>query len=139
MNISELREQHPDLVAEIEAAAVKAERDRLAAIDEVAEGIPADMVADAKYANPVTAEQLALAALRADAEKRRADAAAERAAAAKFLADAQSDTDESGADEVGADPNGGAEGADEGAEEEQAKKDVEQCAALFNSMKGGAR
>lgn len=139
MNISELREQHPDLVAEIEAAAVKAERDRLAAIDEVAEGIPADMVADAKYANPVTAEQLALAALRADAEKRRADAAAERAAAAKFLADAKSDADESGADEVGADPNGGAEGADEGAEEEQAKKDVEQCAALFNSMKGGVR
>ena len=139
MNISELREQHPDLVAEIEAAAVKAERDRLAAIDEVAEGIPADMVADAKYSNPVTVEQLALAALRADAEKRRADAAAERAAAAKFLADAQSDTDESGADEVGADPNGGAEGADEGAEEEQAKKDVEQCAALFNSMKGGVR
>lgn len=139
MNISELREQHPDLVAEIEAAAVKAERDRLAAIDEVAEGIPAEMVADAKYSNPVTAEQLALAALRADAEKRRADAAAERSAAAKFLADAQSDADESGADEVGADPNGGAEGADEGAEEEQAKKDVEQCAALFNSMKGGVR
>ena len=72
------------------------------------------MVADAKYSNPVTAEQLALAALRADAEKRRADAAAERSAAAKFLADAQSDADESGADEVGADPNGGAEGADEG-------------------------
>lgn len=139
MDISELREQRPDLVAEIESAAVKAERDRLSAIDEVAEGIPAEMVADAKYKNPVTAEQLALAALRARGAERAAKAAAERDAAAKFLADAQSDADESGADEVGADPNGGAEGADEGADEEQAKKDVEQCAALFNSMKGGVR
>ena len=132
MNLSELREQHPDLVAEIEAAAVKAERDRLAAIDEVAGGIPADMVADAKYVQPCSAEQLALKALKAQASAAKAEAKAERKAAADFLAATEEDEQESGAGDVEAAPTG----TDEETEEEQAKKEVQQCAALFNQMKG---
>lgn len=133
MNISELREQHPDLVAEIEAAARQSERDRLAAIDEVADGLPSDMVREAKYGeHPMGAEQLALAALRAQSAERSARAEADRAAAARYLADAQSDAEESGTDEVGADPTGGEE-----TEEEQAKKEVQQCAQLRAQMRGG--
>lgn len=133
MNISELREQHPDLVAEIEAAARQSERDRLAAIDEVADGLPSDMVREAKYGeHPMGAEQLALAALRAQSADRQARAEADRAAAARYLADAQSDSEESGTDEVGADPTGGEE-----TEEEQAKKEVQQCAQLRAQMRGG--
>ena len=135
MNLSELREQHPDLVAEIEAAAVKAERDRLAAIDEVAGGIPADMVADAKYVKPCSAEQLALKALKAQASSAKAEAKAERKAAADFLAATDEDEQESGAGDVEAAPTG----TDEETEEEQAKKEVQQCAALFNQMKGAMR
>ena len=135
MNLSELREQHPDLVAEIEAAAVKAERDRLAAIDEVAGGIPADMVADAKYVQPCSAEQLALKALKAQASAAKAEAKAERKAAADFLAATEEDEQESGAGDVEAAPTG----TDEETEEEQAKKEVQQCAALFNQMKGAMR
>ncbi|OUO32260.1 head maturation protease, ClpP-related [Olsenella sp. An293] len=135
MNISELREQHPDLVAEIEAAARQSERDRLAAIDEVADGLPADMVREAKYGeHPMGAEQLAIAALRAQSAERSARADADRAAAARYLADAQSDAEESGTDEVEPDPTGG-EGED--TEEEQAKKEVQQCAQLRAQMRGG--
>lgn len=135
MNISELREQHPDLVAEIEAAARQSERDRLAAIDEVAEGLPADLVREAKYGEaPMSAEQMALAALRSQREARAAEAAADRAAMARFRAAAEEDAEESGTDEVDPAP----EGADED-EEQQAKREVEQCAALFNEWKGGAR
>lgn len=135
MNISELREQHPDLVAEIEAAARQSERDRLAAIDEVADGLPSEMVREAKYGeHPMGAEQLALAALRAQSAERSARAEADRAAAARYLADAQSDAEESGTDEVEPDPTGG-EGED--TEEEQAKKEVQQCAQLRAQMRGG--
>ena len=93
MDLTELRAQHPDLVAEIEAAAARHERDRIAAIDEIAAGIPADMVADAKYGNPVSAEALALAALRADAQAGR-----------RHLADAMADAAESGVEDVEAAP-----------------------------------
>lgn len=135
MNATELREQHPDLVAEIEAAARQSERDRLAAIDEVADGLPADLVRDAKYGEaPMSAEQMALAALRSQCEARAAEAAADRAAMARFRAAAEEDAEESGTDEVEPSP----EGADED-EEQQAKKEVEQCAALFNEWKGGTR
>lgn len=135
MNISELREQHPDLVAEIEAAARQSERDRLAAIDEVADGLPSDMVREAKYGeHTMGAEQLALAALRAQSADRQARAEADRAAAARYLEDAQSDAEESGTDEVEPDPTGG-EGED--TEEEQAKKEVQQCAQLRAQMRGG--
>ena len=63
-NVDELRNGCPDLVKEIvdseRAAAQKAERERLAAIDEIAETIPANMVAEAKYGeNACSAEQLA--------------------------------------------------------------------------------
>lgn len=135
MNATELREQHPDLVAEIEAAARQSERDRLAAIDEVADGLPADLVREAKYGEaPMSAEQMALAALRSQREARAAEAAADRAAMARFRAAAEEDAEESGTDEVEPSP----EGADED-EEQQAKKEVEQCAALFNEWKGGTR
>ncbi len=139
MNLSELREQHPDLVAEIEAAARQAERDRLAAIDEVAGGLPADLVREAKYGErPMDAEQMALAALRAQVRRRDAATEDDRRAAAQFLADAQSDAEESGTDEVDPEPNGGP-GDDEQDEEQQAKREVQQCAELFNEWKGGAR
>lgn len=139
MTVSELREQHPDLVAEIEAAARQPERDRLAAIDEVAEGLPADMVREAKYGeSPMGAEQLALAALRARNEARAAEERADREAMAAFRRAAEEDAEESGTDEVGAEPNGGGEGSDD-EEEQAAKKEVEQCAELFNQMRGGVR
>lgn len=138
MTLDELREQHPDLVAEIEAAARKCERDRLAAIDEVADGIPADMVADAKYGEtPRTAQELAFEAMRAKASERRAKAEADASAAASYVAAVTADEAAGGADAVEVAPNGGeAEGM---SDVEQAKAEVTAAANIRRQMMGGTR
>lgn len=78
MTEKELRAQHPELVAAIEAAAVEAaradavnqERARLKAIEEIESQIgDKTLIADAKYgANACSAEQLALRAMQAQAK-----------------------------------------------------------------------
>lgn len=107
MTLEELRAQYPEQVAQVEAealaaadhteavnAAVQAERDRLAAIDEVAGLFDPALVQEAKYGQtPCTAAELAL---------RQAQKAAK--AGSKFLADANEDARESGTDQVGAVP-----------------------------------
>lgn len=55
MTTEELRKQHPELVAEIEQAAMAAERKRIQDIDEVALPGYEEMAADAKFKNPVDA------------------------------------------------------------------------------------
>jgi ATP-dependent Clp endopeptidase proteolytic subunit ClpP len=70
-NIDDLRNAHPDLVAQIENAAqvtaIQAERERIAAIEEIEASIgDTQMVHDAKYGEkPMTAEQLAYQAMKA--------------------------------------------------------------------------
>lgn len=73
-NADELRNGCPDLVKEIvdeaHAEAQKQERDRLAAIDEIADAVPSDLVAEAKYGDKAcSAEQLAYRAA-LDAKKK---------------------------------------------------------------------
>ena len=102
MTEKELREQYPEQIAAVEAAAraavdnteainaaVQADRERLAGIDEVAALFDHDLVHEAKYVNPCTAADLALKA---------AQAAVKRGS--KFLADAKEDFKDSGAGEV---------------------------------------
>lgn len=101
MTLDELRAQQPDLVAQIEAAAaenarasaVQDERARLMAIEEIENAVgDAELIRDAKYgANPMTAEQLALAALQRQA-----------AIGAKALGDMLQDTASANVDAIGA-------------------------------------
>lgn len=107
MTIEEIRAQYPEVVAQVEAearasvdnteainAAARAERDRIAGIDEVACLFDPALVHEAKYGeHPCTAAELALRA-----------AKAAKAAGSKFLADAKTDADESGAATVPAAP-----------------------------------
>lgn len=131
MTKEELRAQHPDQVAEVEAearaavdttAAVQAERDRLAGIDEVAGLFDPELVREAKYGDaPCTAAELALKAAQKAAKQ-----------GSKFLADAHADAAASGATGVGAVPP-----ADGGEENpiEQARAD----AKAFNNRKKEVR
>lgn len=94
-NKEELRAGCPDLVNEIvndaRAEAQQQERDRLAAIDEIADTIPSEMVAEAKYgAKACTAQELAYRAA-VDAKQK----------GHKFLDDVQNDAQTSGANAVG--------------------------------------
>lgn len=107
MTIEELRAQYPEVVAQVEAearaaidnteainAAVQSERDRLAGIDEVACLFDPAMVHEAKYGeHPMTAEELTFAAAQSAVK-----------AGSKFLADANADAEESGANDVPAVP-----------------------------------
>ena len=74
-------------------AAVLAERERLQKIDTIAAQFGADIVADAKYKNPCTAEELAYRAAVESAKK-----------GASFLKNAEEDANNSGASNVGAAP-----------------------------------
>lgn len=89
-----LREAYPQLCAQIAAEAADKERARLKAIDEIAGSIPADALEKAKYAEPVTAADLALAQMKANNE-----------AGLEFLDSLAKDLAGSGAEEVGGEPN----------------------------------
>lgn len=129
MTAAELRAQHGDVIAQIEREAAETartnaiaeERARLQAIEEIADSIgDAQLVADAKYGEkPMTAEQLALAAMKKQA-----------ALGTKHLNDVKQDNDDSGAAGVGAAPNGG----EEGSETDDAAQ-VDAIVNLYNSTK----
>ena len=136
MTTEELRAQYPDQVAEVEAearaavdttaasnTAVQAERDRLAAIDEVASLFDPELVHEAKSGDtPCTAAELALKAAQKAAKQ-----------GSKFLADAALDADASGAGAVGSVPP--ADGDDGKNPIEQARAD----AKAFNERKKEVR
>ncbi len=91
-----LKAAYPQLCAQIEADAVSAERDRLKAIDEIASGIPEELLTKAKYDEPMSAADLALAQMKAN-----------NAAGTKFMNQMVDDLQNSGAAAVGAEPNTG--------------------------------
>lgn len=129
MTAAELRAQHGDVIAQIEREAAETartnaiaeERARLQAIEEIEASVgDAQLIADAKYGEkPMTAEQLALAAMKKQA-----------ALGTKHLNDVKQDNDDSGAAGVGAAPNGG----EEGSETDDAAQ-VDAIVNLYNSTK----
>lgn len=127
MTTEELRAQHGDIVAQIEhdaaetarTAAITEERARLQAIEEIEASVgDAALIREAKYGeHPMTAEQLALAAMKKQAQL-----------GAQHLANVAADNKASGANDVGADPNSGA-----GEDDEKAKVDA--IVKTYNSTK----
>ena len=83
-----------------QAAGAQAERARIKGIEDIAPAIGDDaLLADAKFGEkPLTAEQLAFAAMQKQASL-----------GADMLAKIRSDAKDSGADKLGANPNGGEE------------------------------
>ena len=137
MTLDELKAQEPDLVSQIEQAAVNAaqaqttdavtaERQRLAAIDSIAASIPdQQMVHDAKYGdNPCTAQELCFRVMQASA-----------ASGQNFLAAYQAEGAKSGAADVGAAPNGGAPAN----AQEQDAADIQAVVSAYNQTKGGTK
>lgn len=125
MTLAELREQHPELVAQIEADArtagaseaatnaVQAEQARIQAIDEVANLFDPQMVQEAKYGEKAcSAQELAYRAAQNAAKQGR-----------NFLANLEADNKDSGANGVAAAPGKGeeAEGSELTPEQKLAK------------------
>lgn len=117
-----LKAAYPEMCAGIAAEAVKNERERLKAIDEIAQGIPADVLEKAKYTEPVTAADLALAQMKANNK-----------AGQKFMDDLEKDLETSGAAAVGGDPNSGYD--PEGEQRAQSAEKVSGFAAMLGKDK----
>lgn len=138
MTIDEIRAAHPEVVAQIEQAAVNAaqvqanadavtaERQRLADIDSIAASIPdQQMVHDAKYGeNPCTAQELSFRVMQKSA-----------AAGQQFLKNYAIDGQASGAATVGAAPNGGAPVN----KQEQDAADIQAVVNFYTQKNGGAK
>ncbi len=93
---AELAREFPELCAQLTAEAVRKERERLQAIDEIAAGIPADALEKAKYTEPVTAADLALMQMKAN-----------NRAGQRFMDDLEKDLAGTGASAVAVEPNMG--------------------------------
>ena len=118
-----LKAAYPEICAQIAVEAVAADRERMKEIDEIANGIPDDMVLKAKYDEPISAADLAYAQLKAN-----------NAAGQKFLSNMVDELQNSGAAEVGADPNTGYD-----LESEKKAQSEQKVAGLVNALKKDRR
>lgn len=105
-----LRSVYPEFVNQIVTDAVNAERERLKAIDEIASGIPDDVLNKAKYDEPISAADLALAQMKANNK-----------AGQQILNNIVADLTDSGAAAVGSTPNAGTSEEDDKKAESEAK------------------
>lgn len=93
-NVAEMRAAYPEFVASVEADAVAKERERVRSINEIQGNIRnPELVNKALFEEPMTAEELALAAIKADAS-----------AASEFLNNLEAETDAEPANAVEACP-----------------------------------
>lgn len=135
MTLEELKQAHPELVAQIEQTAgttaqteaVKAERERIKAIEsiEASVGDP-KLVADAKYGeSPCTAQELAFKAMQKQAQL-----------GTQHLENTKKDAAASGANGVGAQPNGGSDPNNGGSDDEA---ELATVVNAYKQIKGGKK
>ena len=132
-NVQELRAAYPELVNQIEAAAreagqldgVNIERTRIQGIEAIENAIAdKELIKNAKYKEPLTAEQLAFKAMQAQA-----------AIGATMLSKMEADAGASGASAVEATPNQGPEAK----EEPDAMAEIMKTVNIVKQMQGGKK
>ncbi len=96
--VDALKAAYPDLVTTIQNEAAKAERDRIKGIEDLANGNYGEIVSDAKFENPCTAEQVAMKII-----------AEQNKQGGQYIADRNADADASGANDVAGETNEGRE------------------------------
>lgn len=122
-DVAQLRSAYPDFCNTIIEEAVKAERERMKAIDAVAKGIPDDVLKKAKYEEPMSAQDLAYAHMIANNK-----------AGQQTMKNVADDLANSGADAVTAVPNAGNDTTAQKKEEKEAK-----VHGFANVLKGDKR
>ena len=124
-DVAGLKAAYPQLCAQIADDAVCAERERLKAIDEISNGIPEELLIKAKYGEPMSASDLALAQMKA-----------KNAAGKNFMNQMVEDLQNSGAAAVGSEPNTGYD-AESQKKVENAQKVAGFAAKLKNDKRRG--
>lgn len=137
-NVDQLREQYPDLVAQVSETAAAAERARIQEIDGIAGNISdPDMVTKAKFEEPIDAKELLYMAAKSNGIGRATTGSA-------FLAAMSADGAESKVTEVTPDPSKETEGTD-GQDDEDPDRDRREeeadakAAEMFNKVNGRIR
>ncbi len=121
---TDLRNEYPEQVAAIELEAAAAERGRIQAIEAIQNRVSPALVNEAKYEHPMTAEQLALRAMQADAGL---------GASMLNAIDEDGDNATDDGEQVEAEPSSPTQD-DDGAETE--KEEVNAAVSLYNKAKG---
>lgn len=124
-DIAGLKATYPQLCAQIADDAISEERKRLKAIDEISSGIPEELLLRAKYDEPMSASDLALAQIKAN-----------NAAGKNFMNQMVDDLQNSGAAAVGSEPNSGYD-AESQKKAENAQKVTGFAAKLKNDKRRG--
>jgi ATP-dependent Clp protease, protease subunit len=117
-DLSELQAKHPEIYQAAIQAGAEQERVRIKSIDEIAATVSDELVAKAKYDTPISAAELALQALKADAGK-----------GTKHIADRTSEL------EPNADVKPGAQSSDEEKKQQEAAN-IDMIAAAANQIHG---
>lgn len=117
MTVDEFKNEHPDLFNQIQNTAreegAKDERSRIQAIEQISNSISKELVENAKFINPINAQELAFSALQNAAKK-----------GEQFLNNLQEDSNASGAKDVG--------GGNEPTKEENEDIEAQALAAAMN-------
>lgn len=119
-NVEELQAAYPELVAQLQQQAAADERERIRGIDGIEASVGAEAAARAKYDEPMTAAELALESMRADASR-----------GERFLDAIAADAEASNAD--GIEP---APAADDAAEGDEAGSIMAAAAKIVNARLG---
>lgn len=122
-DVAQLRSAYPEFCNAIAEDAVKAERERMKAIDAVAKGIPDGVLTKAKYDEPMSAQDLAYAQMMANNK-----------AGNQTMENIVDDLTNSGAGAVTAVPNAGNDTTGQKKEEKEAK-----VHGFANALKGDKR
>ena len=125
--VEELRAQYPDLVAQIENAAKKEERERIKGLEEIAGAITnKEMLEEAKFGeNTMTVEEMSVVAMKEQAR-----------IGASMLDKLESDTKNSGAKKVEASPKNVDEDDDPDKEDDEEKEAKDVVDFFYKNMKG---
>ena len=107
---AQLRNIYPDFVNEIVEETLKAERERLKAIDSISSGISDDILNKAKYDEPISAADLAFAQMKANNQ-----------AGQQTMTNIIQDLTNSGSGAVGTVPNAGNDNSQQKAEQKEEK------------------
>ncbi len=122
-DVAQLRAAYPEFCNSIAKDAVKAERERMKAIDAVSKGIPDDVLAKAKYEEPMSAQDLAYAQMVANSK-----------VGNQTLENVVDDLQNSGTGDVTTVPNVGNDTTGQKKEEKEAK-----VHGFANALKGDKR
>lgn len=122
--LDDMKKAYPELCENLAEEAVEKERTRMKELDKIGAAVPAEMLAKAKYEEPMDAKTLAFHAL-----------VTEKNLGENFMSQMQKDMKSSGADDVTPSPEAGDANNADGSPEDDHKEKVKGLVAVMDKVK----